>query len=84
MAMTVDDAGHDDHTAHFDDDRPAIGRDGGEVGVDRLDPAASDQNIALIEIANCRVDTDNSRTLEQDPGIGARCPQPVEQLGPCF
>ena len=38
MAVSVDDAGHDDHPAHLDDDRSAVSRRVGEVGADRLDP----------------------------------------------
>ena len=67
MAVSIDDAGHDDHPAHLDGDCSAICCRVGEVGADRLDPAAADEHVALVEIPDLRVDRDDRCAFQEDP-----------------
>ena len=46
---------------------PPSCRRGGEVGANRLDPAAADEHVALVEIPDLRVDGDDGRAFQEDP-----------------
>ena len=82
MPVPVDDAGHDDHAAHLDDDGLAVAGGGGEIGADGFDLLAADQHVAFIEVADLGIDGDDGRALEQDSVVGPGGVEPLLDRGP--
>ncbi len=83
VTVAVDKSRHDDHAAHLEDDR--IRTDfGRKIRSDRLYGLAADEQIAIVEIADRRIDRDQGRALEQNARIATGGFQSTKSCGPFF
>ena len=73
MAMAIDDAGEYDHSTDVNHNRLFVFSLSKEVGANRRDPSAFDENVTRVEIADFRVEADDGGASQKDPRFVAGC-----------